>query len=276
MQEILLDEFLKATIKEDLGRGDLFARILKEDKEVKSKIIAKEDGVFSGEIYIKRMCELYCIEAEFLVFDKEEFQKGTTLLNLRGKRSTLLSLERSILNILAHSSGIATLTRRFVKKLQNTDCVLLDTRKTRPLLRVFEKYSTKNGGARNHRLGLDDCLMLKDTHIKGEQSLEDFIKEAREKIPFGVKIEVECETLEQARAVLTAKGDILMCDNMPLELIKEVVDLRDKISPSTLIEVSGNVELENIANYAIKGVNAISSGYIIHHATWIDLSMKML
>ncbi|CAM2797662.1 carboxylating nicotinate-nucleotide diphosphorylase [Helicobacter burdigaliensis] len=276
MQEILLDEFLKATLKEDLGRGDLFARILKEDEEVKSKIIAKEEGVFSGEIYIKRLCELYSVCVEFLAHDGEEFCKGATLLYLKGKRSTLLSLERSILNILAHSSGIATLTRKFVKKLEGSECTLLDTRKTRPLLRVFEKYSTKNGGARNHRLGLDDCLMLKDTHIKGEDSLKELIKSAREKIPFGVKIEVECENLEQAKEVLEARGDILMCDNMPLSMIKEVVELRDKISPSTLIEVSGNVELENIKEYAIKGVNAISSGYIIHHAVWIDLSMKML
>lgn len=159
--------------------------------------------------------------------------------------------------------------------MEGSKCILLDTRKTRPLLRDFEKYSTRNGGAINHRLGLDDCLMLKDTHLSRILSLKKFVADVRCKIPMTAKVEVECENLLQARESLEAGIDILMCDNMEIPMIKEVVKMRNELAPSVFLEASGGITLSNIREYALSGVDAISCGAIIHQAKWIDMSMKI-
>lgn len=272
--EILLDDFLKAVLKEDIGRGDLYSKI-ENNIQVESYILAKESGILSGRIYVERLCKLLGIEVNFVIKDGMEFKKASKLATFSGKMSEILSAERVILNLLQHSSGIATLTRKYIDAMQDSSCVLLDTRKTRPLLREFEKYSTCNGGAVNHRLGLDDCLMLKDTHLSRILSLKKFIQEIRKKIPFTTKIEVECENLLQAKEALESKIDILMCDNMDIPTITEVVKMRDEIAPNVLLEASGNITLANIQEYAKSGVDAISSGAIIHQATWLDMSMKI-
>ncbi|MDD6055842.1 MAG: carboxylating nicotinate-nucleotide diphosphorylase [Helicobacter sp.] len=274
MHKILLDDFLKEILKEDIGRGDLYLR-LPSEMEVESYIVAKEDGVLSGVFYVERLCELLKIKSNFSFEDGMEFKKGEKIATFSGQMGEILSAERTILNLLEHSSGIATITKKFARKLEGTNCLLLDTRKTRPLLRDFEKYSTRNGGAVNHRLGLDDCLMLKDTHLTRILSLEKFVKDIRKKIPFTAKIEVECENLLQVKEALEAGVDILMCDNMQPDMIKEAVRMRDNIAPSVLIEASGNITLQNVLDYANTGVDAISTGAIIHQATWIDLSMKI-
>jgi nicotinate-nucleotide pyrophosphorylase (carboxylating) len=152
--------------------------------------------------------------------------------------------------------------------------VLLDTRKSRPQLRDFEKYASRVGGAINHRLGLDDCLMLKDTHLKTIPDLKEFVKTARKRISWVTKIEIECETFEQVQEAMDAGADIIMCDNMNTEQIKQVVEFRNKNYPHILLEASGNVNLDTIRSYAMSGVDAISSGAIIHQATWLDFSMK--
>ena len=212
MQKILLDDFLKQVLKEDMGRGDLYGRIANNSK-VESYIVAKEDGIFSGKVYVERLCELLDIESEFSLEDGEGFEVRQKLVKFVGNIKDILSAERAILNLLEHSSGIATLTNAYVKAMEGSKCILLDTRKTRPLLRDFEKYSTRNGGAINHRFGLDDCLMLKDTHLSKIFSLKKFIADVRSKIPMTAKIEVECENLLQARESLEAGIDILMCDS---------------------------------------------------------------
>jgi nicotinate-nucleotide pyrophosphorylase (carboxylating) len=153
--------------------------------------------------------------------------------------------------------------------------LILDTRKTRPLLRVFEKYAVRCGGGKNHRLGLDDTLMLKDTHLALFRSIKEAVERARQVVPFTTKIEVECESVEMAREALEAGVEIVMCDNMEEEKIKEVVRLRDNLSPSTLIEVSGNVTLERLPRLVELGVDAVSSGALIHQATFKDFSMKL-
>jgi len=151
----------------------------------------------------------------------------------------------------------------------------LDTRKTRPLLREFEKYAVVCGGGTNHRMGLDDCLMLKDTHLKVIKNLKDFIQKARRKIPFTAKIEVECETFLKAKEAMEAGADIIMCDNMDVGEIKKVVELRNSHFPLTMIEASGNIRKENLEKYIWAGVDAVSSGSLIHQAKWLDISMKM-
>ena len=267
-------EFIKAALKEDIGRGDLFARI-SESKEVSGYIIAKSSGVFAGANYVEATKKLFDINIELLVQDGDSFTAGDKLLTISGNSKILLSLERTLLNTILHASSIATLTAEFVKKIAPYKVKLLDTRKTRPMLRELEKYAVRCGGGTNHRMGLDDCLMLKDTHLKTIDNLNKFMQEVREKIPFTSKVEIECESFDMAKSAMEAGADIVMCDNMSLEETKKVVAFRDKNYSHILIEASGNVTLDTIEEIAKCGVDAISSGSTIHQSKWIDLSMKM-
>lgn len=271
---MLKETFLKALIAEDLGRGDLFSRI-SESKPIRAYIIAKSDGVFAGEEYIERLAKMYDLSVEWEVSDGSSFNKGEKLLYIAGDSKTILSLERSILDMALHASSIATLTAKYVDAIKDTGVKLLDTRKTRPLLREFEKYAVRCGGGINHRMGLDDCLMLKDTHLQTIDDLGVFMKEVRQKIPFTAKVEVECESYAMSKVAMKAGADIVMCDNMSLEETKEVVAYRNENYPHILLEASGNVTLNTIKAIASTGVDAISSGAIIHQANWIDLSMKV-
>ncbi len=271
---IMIEKFVREALAEDVGRGDLYA-LVEPAVESSAKIIAKSDGVVAGVKYINVLAELEKIEIVWIKNDSECFSKGDLLATLKADSHTLLKCERTILDMLLHASSIATLTRKYVDLIEPYGVKLLDTRKTRPLLRLFEKYATREGGALNHRMGLDDSLMIKDTHLKTIKDLQAYIAEAREKIPFTAKIEVEAETFEIAKMAFDAKCDIVMCDNMSQEQIKEIVAYRDANCPHILLEASGNISLETIESYAKSGVDAISSGSLIHQANWIDLSMKM-
>lgn len=271
-----IDKFLSQALSEDLGSGDIYTRLCRHlEIDAESFIVIKENGVLSGRMYVERLCEIWGVRVKFFYADGEEFLANAIVAELQGNLFLLLALERVILNLLAHSSGIATLTKKFVVAMGDSPCSLLDTRKTRPLLREFEKYSVRNGGGRNHRFNLSECLMLKDTHLAKIKDLKSFLQDARNHLPFGSKLEVECETLAQVELALDSGVDIVMCDNMSIELAREAVLLRDKLAPNVLIEVSGGITLENIKEYAKIGANAISCGAIIHHATWLDVSMKM-
>lgn len=261
-------------VAEDVGRGDLFARI-SQSKQVRAFILAKSDGIFAGREYIEAFGRKYDLQIEWYVEDSQAFQKGEKLCFISGDSKVLLSLERSLLDIALHASSIATLTARYVKAIEGTGVKLLDTRKTRPLLREFEKYAVRCGGGINHRMGLDDCLMLKDTHLKTIDDLDVFMQEVRQKIPFTSKVEIECETLDMVKKAMKAGADIVMCDNMSNDQMKAVVAYRNDNYPHILLEASGNVTLETIHDIACCGVDAISSGSIIHQANWIDLSMKV-
>ncbi|MEA1954518.1 MAG: carboxylating nicotinate-nucleotide diphosphorylase [Campylobacterota bacterium] len=271
---MLKEQFLKALVAEDVGRGDLFSRI-SVGKPIRAYIIAKSDGVFAGQEYVETFAKMYHLSLEWKVNDSESFKKGEKLLFISGDSKTILSLERSILDMVLHASSIATLTAVYVEAIKDTGVKLLDTRKTRPLLREFEKYAVRCGGGINHRMGLDDSLMLKDTHLKTIDDLDAFMKEVRQKIPFTSKVEIECEDLAMVKRAMKAGADIVMCDNMSLEKTKEVVDFRDENYPHILLEASGNVTIDTIESIATTGVDAISSGSIIHQANWIDLSMKV-
>jgi len=271
---MLKEAFLKALIAEDVGRGDLFGRI-SVSKPIRAYLVAKSDGVFAGQEYVETLAKMYDLACEWEVNDGESFSKGEKLLFVSGDSKSILSLERSILDMILHASSIATLTAQYVDAIKDTGVKLLDTRKTRPLLRTFEKYAVRCGGGINHRMGLDDCLMLKDTHLKTIDDLDAFMKEVRQKIPFTSKVEIECESLEMVKRAMQAGADIVMCDNMSLEETKAVVAYRDKNYPHILLEASGNVTLDTIEAIAKTGVDAISSGSVIHQANWIDLSMKV-
>ena len=271
---IMIEAFVKATLAEDVGRGDLYA-LVEPSVAACGKIIAKSDGVVAGVKYIEVLAKLENFEIIFAKKDGETFVKGDVLATLKGDSHTLLKIERTLLNMLLHASSIASLTRKYVAIIEPYGVKLLDTRKTRPMLRVFEKYATRIGGAVNHRMGLDDALMIKDTHLKTIKDLKTYIQKARTRIPFTAKIEVEAETFEIARLAMSAGSDIVMCDNMMPEQIKEIVAYRNENFPHVLLEASGNISLETIEVYAKTKVDAISTGSLIHQANWVDLSMKI-
>lgn len=270
----MIKKFVQEVLEEDIGRGDLYA-LISDSISASAKIIAKSSGILSGELYANALAELENFEIVWHKQDGEAFEKGELVAEIRGDSHTLLRIERTLLNIILHASSISTYTNAFVKIISPYGTRLLDTRKTRPKLRVFEKYATRIGGAVNHRMGLDDCLMLKDTHLKTIDDINIFMAEARKKIPFTSKIEIEAETYEQAKMFMAAGADIIMCDNMTPEQLSEVVQYREENHPDILLEASGNISLETIESYAKTGVDAISSGALIHQSKWIDLSMKM-
>lgn len=271
----MIEEFVKQSLAQDVGRGDLYALVEESVDYCKADIIAKSDGVLSGETYVDVLAELEGFDIVWGKHDSQSFKKGDVLAIIRGDSHTILKVERTVLNILLHASSITTLTKKYVDLIEPYGVKLLDTRKTRPLLRVFEKYATRCGGAVNHRMGLDDSLMLKDTHLKTIQNLKEYITKARKQIPFTAKIEVEVENFTMAKKAMEAGSDIVMCDNMTPDQIREVVEYRDDNYPHILLEASGNISLDTIESYAKSGVDAISSGSLIHQANWIDLSMKM-
>lgn len=270
----MIEKFVKEALAEDVGRGDLYA-LVEPSVAVSGKVIAKSNGVVAGVKYINVLAELESFNIEWFKNDGERFIQGDVLAELSGDSHTILKIERTLLDMLLHASSIATLTRKYVDLVEPHGVKLLDTRKTRPLLRVFEKYATRTGGAVNHRMGLDDSLMIKDTHLKTIENLEKYIEEARKKVPFTTKIEVEVENFDMAVEAMYADCDIVMCDNMTPEQVEEIVRFRNKNHPHILLEASGNISLETIESYAKTGIDAISSGSLIHQANWIDLSMKI-
>ncbi len=269
-----IKEIVREAILEDIGRGDLFS-LVSDHRMVEAKVIAKEDGVLAGKAYVKELGIMEHIEIEFLKYDGNKIKKGDIICYVRGEVDRVLMYERVILNIMQHCSGIATNTAHFMELVEGIDIKLLDTRKTRPGLRIMEKYAVRCGGGTNHRLGLDDCLMLKDTHLAAIDNLKEFIKNARKRIPYTSKIEVECESIDAAKEAMDAGADLVMCDNMKPEEIREVVAYRDEHFRHILLEASGNITKENIVEYAKAGINAISSGSLIHKAVWLDFSMRI-
>jgi len=272
---MIIQEFVKEVLLEDIGRGDLFGRVAPK-KEATAQIVAKSDGIVAGEPYLEALAQFSHLELYWHKRDGESFQRGDVLLKIVGDAADLLAAERTLLNMLLHASSIATQVQPYIEALEGTDVMLLDTRKTRPMLRNFEKYAVRVGGAANHRMGLDDALMLKDTHLSLIDDLDAFIKEARRQIPFTTKIEIECESVEAAAKAMDVGADIVMCDNMDTSEIREVVMYRNENYPGVLLEASGNITLENIREIALTGIDAISSGSIIHQSRWIDLSMKIV
>ena len=271
----LIRDFVHAIMSEDVGRGDLFARCQAPQNRV-AVIRSKSHGVFAGSPYAQALADVCRLNLTLLVNDGDTITPETQLLTLEGEDVSLLQAERTMLNLLQHASGIATNTRAYAQKLEGSGVMLLDTRKTRPLLRRMEKYATRIGGAVNHRMGLDDCLMLKDTHLAAIDDLESFIANARRQIPFTAVVEVECESVDRARTALQAGADIIMCDNMPIDQVKEVIALKAILSPKAKVEASGNITLENIDRFVDVGVDAVSTGSLIHQAVWLDFSMKMV
>ena len=271
-----VDPLILSALREDITSEDVSANcVMKRPQMGEVDLICKEDGIICGLQVFERVFTLLDekTEVEFYVEDGAEVKVGQLLGKLRGDISVLLCGERTALNYLQRMSGIATYTHSVAALLADTKTKLLDTRKTTPNNRIFEKYSVRTGGGNNHRYNLSDGVMLKDNHIGAAGGVKKAVEMAKAYAPFVRKIEVEVENLDMVKEAVEAGAHIIMLDNMTHEQIKEALDYIDGRAE---VEVSGNVTRENIAKLTDLGVDFISSGALTHSSPILDLSLKNL
>jgi len=274
--KINADDIILNALKEDITSEDISTNSVMRNYQLgEVELICKEDGVIAGLDVFKRVFEL--LEANtkvsFTVEDGDKVTNGQKLGVVRGDIRVLLSGERTALNYLQRMSGIATYTRTIADMLKGTNTKLLDTRKTTPGMRVFEKYAVKVGGGYNHRFNLSDGILLKDNHIGAAGGVKEAVAMAKEYAPFVRKIEIEVENLKMLEEALEAGADIIMLDNMSVEDMKKAVEL---CAGKAETECSGNVTKENVAKLTQIGVDYISSGALTHSSPILDLSLKNL
>ncbi len=270
------DELILSALREDITSEDITTNsVMREYQKGEVDLICKQDGVIAGLDVFKRVFELLDADTEVILNAKDgDFVKnGDKIGVVRGDIRVLLSGERTALNYLQRMSGIATYTRSIADLLKGSKTKLLDTRKTTPNMRVFEKYAVKVGGGYNHRYNLSDGILLKDNHIGAAGGVKEAVKMAKEYAPFVRKIEIEVENLDMLKEALDAGADIIMLDNMSVEDMKEAVKLTEGKAET---ECSGNVTRENVARLVDIGVDYISSGALTHSAPIMDLSLKNL
>lgn len=274
--QLQADKLIRMALEEDITSEDVSTNAVMPTKvQGTVDLIAKEDGVIAGMDVYARVFKLLDEDTEIEMFchDGDEVREGDLMAKVTGDIRVLLSGERVALNYLQRMSGIATYTRSVAKLLEGSGVTLLDTRKTTPNCRVFEKYAVRVGGGCNHRYNLSDGVLLKDNHIGAAGSITKAIQMAKAYAPFVRKIEIETETLEQVAEAVEAGADIIMLDNMTPEVMKQAVAL---IGGRAQTECSGNITKENIARICEIGVDFVSSGALTHSAPILDISMKHL
>ena len=270
------DKFIKMALEEDINSEDVTTNsVMPHYKKGQVELICKEDGIIAGLQVFQRVFRLLDPKTEvvFDVQDGDTVQKGQHMATVVGDIRVLLSGERTALNYLQRMSGIATYTNKVAKLLEGTKTTLLDTRKTTPCMRIFEKYAVTVGGGSNHRYNLSDGVLLKDNHIDAAGSVKAAVLAAKAYAPFVRKIEVETESLEQVQEALEAGADIIMLDNMTPDMMAEAVKLIDGRAKT---ECSGNITKENIEKITAIGVDYVSSGALTHSAPILDISLKHL
>lgn len=270
------DHLIMEALKEDISSEDVTTNsVMKEAVRGEVELICKQDGIIAGLGVFRRVFELLDDQMEITFFcaDGDEVKKGEKMGLLRGDIRVLLSGERVALNYLQRMSGIATYTRDVAKLLAGSKTKLLDTRKTTPNMRIFEKYAVRVGGGYNHRYNLSDGVLLKDNHIGAAGSVTKAVQMAKAYAPFVRKIEVETENLDMVKEAVEAGADIIMLDNMPPEEMRKAIALIDGRAET---ECSGNVTKENIERLTSLGVDYISSGALTHSAPILDISLKNL
>ena len=270
------DELIKSALREDITSEDITTNSVMPNYCMgEVDLICKQDGVIAGLEVFARVFKILDdkTEIEFFAKDGDFVKKGQKIAIVRGDIRVLLSGERTALNYLQRMSGIATYTRQIVELLKGSKTKLLDTRKTTPNMRIFEKYAVKVGGGCNHRYNLSDGILLKDNHIGAAGGVIQAVKKAKEYAPFVRKIEVEVENLDMLKDALTAGADIIMLDNMSIEDMKTAVEL---VKGKAETECSGNVTKENVEKLINIGVDYISSGALTHSSPILDLSLKNL
>lgn len=275
LPDFYIDELIKKAITEDINYIDVSSAYLFDDNHrTDAYFVSKADGVLCGIDIAMRVFSLLDNTFEYTLYkhDGDELKAGDLIAEFNGKTLKLLEGERTALNLVQHTSGIATMTNTAVKAVAGTGSSIADTRKTLPGLRAIQKYAVTCGGGHNHRYNLSDAAMLKDNHIDAGGGITKTVKALREKIGHTVKIEVETRSLDEVKEAVSAGADIIMLDNMSLEQMKEAVAI---IDGKALTEASGNITLDNIRTVAQSGVNIISMGAITHSVKAFDISMKI-
>ncbi len=270
------DEYILMALKEDISSEDVTTNSVMPDYQLgQVELICKQDGIICGLEIFKRVFTLLDknVNVDFKCKDGDEVKKGELMAIVTGDIRVLLSGERTALNYLQRMSGIATYTHSIATMLEGSKTKLLDTRKTTPCMRIFEKYSVKVGGGFNHRYNLSDGVLLKDNHIGAAGSVTNAVKMAKAYAPFVRKIEVETENLDMVKEAVDAGADIIMLDNMTHDMMQEAIKI---IDGRAMTECSGNVTKENIRNIIDLGVDFISSGALTHSAPIMDISLKNL
>ncbi len=273
LNNFFIEDHVKKALEEDIGFGDITTDYLtNEDDTMSCELNSRVEGILCGRTVFETVFRILSekVEVKFFFKDGEEIKKGDLLATIKGPARYVLMGERVALNYIQRMSGIATETNKYQKAIGNYKAKIVDTRKTTPLFRAFEKYSVKIGGGSLHRFNLSDCAMIKDNHIKYAGNLTNAVIKLREHISHAHKIEVECDTFEQVKEAVACGADIIMLDNMSIAQMKECVDY---ISGRAIVEASGNVNLSTVNEIASTGVDIISSSAIVAKAPTLDLGL---
>lgn len=275
LNKLYVKEHVKNALLEDIGYGDITTENLAEESDfLKGSLDTRSDGVLCGCDVFKTVFELLSdkIEIKFYFKDGDEIKKSDKIADISGPAKELLMGERVALNYIQRMSGIATETHKYQNAIKPYSAKIVDTRKTTPNFRPFEKYSVKVGGGALHRFNLADCAMIKDNHIRLAGSITNAVTKLRKNLSHAHKIEVECDTLEQVKEAVDLNVDIIMLDNMPVDVMKKGVEL---INHRAIVEASGNVNLETVNAIASTGVDIISSSAIVAKAPTLDLGLDI-
>lgn len=275
LSNFYVEDHVKAALMEDIGFGDVTTESIVDEKQIfTAKLVSRCDGIICGLEVFKTVFKILSdkVEVKLLFQDGDKIKKGDVLAEIKGPGKYLLLGERVSLNYIQRMSGIATETNKYQQAIGELPCKIVDTRKTTPGFRAFEKYSVKAGGGALHRFNLSDCAMIKDNHIQVAGSVTNAIKMVKANLSHAHKIELECDTIEQIKEALPFGVDIIMLDNMTLEQMKEAVKLIDH---KAIVEASGNVHLETVRAIAECGVDIISSSAIVAKAPTLDIALDM-
>ena len=273
LDRFFIEDHVKMALQEDIGFGDITTDSLtRENDEITCSLNSRVDGILCGVKVFETVFKILSdeIKIKFYKADGDEIKKGDKIADISGPVKYILLGERTALNYIQRMSGIATETNKYQKAIGSYKAKIVDTRKTTPGFRAFEKYSVKTGGGALHRFNLSDCAMIKDNHIKYAGSLTNAVNKLKQNISHAHKIEVECDTKEQVKEALSCEVDIIMLDNMSTSLMKECVDL---IGSKSIVEASGNVNLSTVKEIASTGVDIISSSAIVAKAPTLDLGL---
>jgi nicotinate-nucleotide pyrophosphorylase (carboxylating) len=268
-----IERIVRTALEEDIGLGDITTEVtIAPGTAARAELVAKEDFTLAGIDVAARVFTMLDADVAFekLLEDGQQIKRGDVLAWIKGSAAVLLQGERVALNLLQRMSGIATMTAAFVREVEGTGAVIVDTRKTVPGLRALDKYSVRMGGGRNHRIGLFDGVLIKENHVAAAGGVGVAIRRARQKLPHTLKIEIETRNFDEVGEALAAGADIIMLDNMSLDEMSEAVARIDK---KALVEASGGVNLESVRGIAETGVDIISVGALTHSVRGADISM---
>ena len=275
LNNFFIEDHVKNALQEDIGFGDITTDYLTNEEDRMSCVLnTRVDGIFCGKNVFEMVFKILSpsINIKFYFNDGDKIKKGDKIADIEGPARYILMGERTALNYVQRMSGIATETNKYQKAVGEYKARIVDTRKTTPGFRAFEKYSVKTGGGSLHRFNLSDCAMIKDNHIKYAGSLTKAVEKLRQHISHAHKIEVECDTVEQVKEAVICGADIIMLDNMSLDTMRECVKL---INGKAIVEASGNVNLNTVHDIASTGVDIISSSAIVAKAPTLDLGLDM-